>query len=201
MRRLFIALHFAILFSSLIVAVPATAAGEDTPALRQADLAYRIRFPEDEGSHPGFGEEWWYVSGWLDGADGDTLGFQITFFRLLQDHGEDGRSLSEPRQIFIGHVALSDPVQGVALHDQRSAPANSGQAEAREGAMDVRMGDWSLAKEAGGAYVVDFPTRGFTLALRLKPTQPPMLNGDRGYSQKLPTRRWRATTTACRSSQ
>jgi predicted secreted hydrolase len=66
MRRLFIALRLAILFSPLIVAVPATVAGNSTPALRQADPAYRIRFPEDEGSHPGFGEEWWYVSGWLD---------------------------------------------------------------------------------------------------------------------------------------
>jgi predicted secreted hydrolase len=186
MRRLFIALRLAILFSPLIVAMPATVAGNSTPALRQADPAYRIRFPEDEGSHPAFGEEWWYVSGWLDSADGDALGFQITFFRLRRDHGEDGRSLSEPRQIFIGHVALSDPVQGAALHDQRSAPADSGQAEAREGAMDVRMGDWSLAKEASGAYVVDFPARDFTLALRLEPTQSPMLNGDHGYSQKTP---------------
>jgi predicted secreted hydrolase len=50
--------------------------------------------------------------------------------------------------------------------------------------MDVRMGDWSLAKQADGAYIVAFPARGFALALRLEPTQPSMLNGDRGYSQK-----------------
>jgi predicted secreted hydrolase len=50
--------------------------------------------------------------------------------------------------------------------------------------MNVRMGDWSLTKEADGAYAVAFPARGFTLALRLEATQPPMLNGDRGYSQK-----------------
>jgi predicted secreted hydrolase len=186
MRQLFTALRLAVLFGLLTVPVPAPAEGGGTPAVRQADPAYRIRFPEDEGSHPGFGEEWWYVSGWLDGPDGDALGFQITFFRLRQDHGEDGRRLSQPRQIFVGHAALSDPGQGAALHDQRATPADSGQAEAREGAMDVRMGDWSLAKEAGGAYVVAFPASGFTLALRLEPTQPPMLNGDRGYSQKTP---------------
>jgi predicted secreted hydrolase len=186
MRQLFAALRLAILLSLLIVPVPAPAAGGGTPAVRQADPAYRIRFPEDEGSHPGFGGEWWYVSGWLDGPDGHALGFQITFFRLRQDHGENGRSLSQPRQIFVGHAALSDPVQGAALHDQRSASADSGQAEAREGAMDVRMGDWSLTKEAGGAYIIAFPARGFTLALRLEPTQPPMLNGDHGYSQKTP---------------
>ena len=129
------------------------AAGGDTPAVQQADPAYRIRFPEDEGSHPAFGEEWWYISGWLDVPDGDALGFQITFFRLRQDHGEDGRSLSEPRQIFVGHAALSDPVQGAALHDQRVAPANLGQAEAREGAMDVRMGDWSVLPVTGTAWL------------------------------------------------
>jgi predicted secreted hydrolase len=186
MRQLFAGRHLAVVFGLLIVPVPAPAAADSAPAVRQADPAYRIHFPEDEGSHPAFGQEWWYVSGWLDGPGGDALGFQITFFRLRQDHGEDGRSLPEPRQIFVGHAALSDPVQGAALHDQRVAPADSGQAEAREGAMDVRMGDWSLTKDASGAYVIAFPTRGFTLALRLQPTQPPMLNGDRGYSQKTP---------------
>jgi predicted secreted hydrolase len=184
MRQLFQAFRLAALFGLLMVPVPAPAEGHY--AVRQADPAYRIRFPEDEGSHPGFGEEWWYVSGWLDRPDGDPLGFQITFFRLRQDRGEDGRSLSQPRQIFVGHAALSDSTQGAALHDQRVAAADSGQAEAREGAMDVRMGDWSLAKQADGAYIVAFPARGFALALRLAPTQPPMLNGDRGYSQKTP---------------
>lgn len=65
--------------------------------------------------------------------------------------------------------------------------------------MDIRVGDWSMRKEADGAYMVAFPTAAFGLDLRLEPTQPPMLNGNQGYSQKTSIRRWRATTTACRS--
>ena len=42
---------------------------------------HRIEFPRDEGSHPQFRTEWWYLTGWLRTPDGDPLGFQITFFR------------------------------------------------------------------------------------------------------------------------
>lgn len=187
MRQLFAVLRLAVLAGLLIVPVPAPAA-DGGSAVRRADPAYQIRFPEDEGSHPAFGGEWWYISGWLDAAPGHALGFQITFFRFRQDRDKDGRTLAEPRQVLIGHAALSDPAERAALHDQRSAVAGSEQAAAREGAMDVRIGDWSLTREADGTYVVAFPARDFALALRLQPTQPPMLNGDRGYSQKTPDR-------------
>ena len=186
MKKLSVTLRLIALLGLLIVPVAATAAGGVATAVQKADPAYRIRFPEDEGSHPTFGGEWWYITGWLDGPEDEALGFQITFFRFRQDKDEDGRSLPEPRQILVGHAALSDPLQGTALHDQRAAPAEPGRAEAREGAMDVRIDDWSLAKDAGGAYLIAFPTPAFALDLRLEPTQPPMLNGDRGYSQKTP---------------
>src|SRR5687768_13495996 len=42
---------------------------------------YTIELPRDEGSHPQFRTEWWYLTGWLDAEDGKTFGFQVTFFR------------------------------------------------------------------------------------------------------------------------
>jgi predicted secreted hydrolase len=87
--------------------------------------------------------------------------------------------------VLVGHAALSDPRRGIALHDQRGSPLITGRVEAREGRMDIHMDDWSLRKEAG-LYVVSFPAREFALDLRLRPTQPPMLNGERGFSQKGP---------------
>ncbi|MFO1129447.1 MAG: lipocalin-like domain-containing protein [Rhodospirillales bacterium] len=185
MRKLLRALCFLALPGLLLVSLP-DAAAADAPPVQKADPAYQIRFPEDEGSHPGFGGEWWYLSGWLDAADGTTRGFQVTFFRFRQDRDKDGVILPVPAQILVGHAALSDPQQGAALHDQRTAPADLQQTFAREGAMDIRVGDWSMRKEADGAYMVAFPTAAFGLDLRLEPTQPPMLNGNQGYSQKTP---------------
>ena len=45
----------------------------------RADVGYpdvqqgaALRFPVDEGAHPSFRSEWWYVTGWLRDADGAT---------------------------------------------------------------------------------------------------------------------------------
>jgi predicted secreted hydrolase len=81
---------------------------------------YRMRFPHDEGSHPEFRLEWWYVTGWLDEAT-RPLGFQITFFRARPDLKHDNPSAFTPRQIMIAHAALSDPVHGRLIHGKRAA--------------------------------------------------------------------------------
>jgi predicted secreted hydrolase len=167
----------------MLCAVLATAS-EPAPWLK-ADPAYVIRFPRDEGSHPSFGAEWWYITGWLKTSDNQPLGFQITFFRFRKAPGHSDFSSSGEQQVLVGHAALSDPRRDEALHDQREFPLTTARAEAREGGMDIHLDDWSLRKEAG-VYVVSFPTRDFSLDLRLRPTQPPMLNGERGFSQKGP---------------
>ena len=38
---------------------------------------YAVEFPRDEGMHPDFRTEWWYVTGWLERDSGEPLGFQI----------------------------------------------------------------------------------------------------------------------------
>lgn len=66
---------------------------------------YQMRFPRDEGSHPNFRIEWWYITGWLNEAT-DPLGFQVTFFRARPDLKDDNPSAFAPRQILIAHAAL-----------------------------------------------------------------------------------------------
>ena len=39
-------------------------------------------FPDDHGPHPGFRNEWWYVTGNLDGDGGRRYGFELTIFRF-----------------------------------------------------------------------------------------------------------------------
>jgi predicted secreted hydrolase len=85
-----------------------------------------LRFPEDTGSHPAFRTEWWYVTGWLSTANGESLGFQITFFRTKPDIDAGNPSAFTAHQLMIAHCALSDPKRGRLWQDQRIRRAGLG---------------------------------------------------------------------------
>ena len=170
------------------LAIAPLAAG--MPAARAA-VAYpdvmpgrTIRFPDDEGSHPDYRTEWWYVTGWLRDGERD-LGFQVTFFRSRPEGAADNPSAFALKQLLFAHAGLSDPAVGRLLHDERAARAGFGLAEAEVGRTAVWIGDWSLRQE-GGAYRARIPARDFRLDLAFTPTQPPLLNGRDGYSRKGP---------------
>jgi predicted secreted hydrolase len=152
---------------------------------------YRIRFPHDEGSHPLFRTEWWYITGWLHptGAAANrpsqSIGFQITFFRAGLDVDERNPSVFAPRQIIIAHAALSEAGRGRLLHDQKVARTAFALSGADEGRTRVWIDDWSLAKE-DATYRASIPARDFTLSLEFKQSQPPLLQGDEGFSRKGP---------------
>ena len=162
----------------LALAAVATAAFAFDPVT----VGRALRFPEDAGSHPGHRVEWWYVTGHLDSAEG-PLGFQVTFFRVRHKDAEANPSRFSPRQILFAHAALSDPRKDRIAHDQRIARVLPPIVEARVGDTDVRIEDWSLKREAG-TYRTRVVAEGFTLDLAFAPTQPVLLQGDRGFSRK-----------------
>ncbi len=141
-------------------------------------------FPRDAGSHPGHRIEWWYVTGHLDSSRG-PLGFQVTFFRVRNPGAEGNASRFNAGQLLFAHAALADPANGRLLHDQRSARLLEGLVEARVGDTDVRIDDWALVREGSG-YRARVAAEGFTLDLALAPTQPVLLQGERGFSRKGP---------------
>jgi len=143
-----------------------------------------LTFPRDLGAHPGFRIEWWYVTGHLASSDG-PLGFQVTFFRVRNPAAEGNPSRFAPRQLLFAHAALADPARGRLLHGERSARAYDGLAEAKVGETDVRIDDWTLARESG-TYRTRIEADGFALDLVLAPTQPILPEGDRGFSRKGP---------------
>jgi len=159
----------------------------------RADVAYPtvvpgldLQFPRDEGAHPDYRVEWWYVTGWLKDERGETQGFQVTFFRVRTGVAESNPSRFAPKQVIFAHAALADPRQGRLRHAQRSARAGFGLAEAKEGGADVRLDDWSLRESGDGRYRVVVNGDDFTIALDLGARQPPLLQGERGYSRKGP---------------
>lgn len=144
-----------------------------------------LRFPEDEGSHPAFRTEWWYVTGWLTPPGRAAVGFQVTFFRARPEVDARNPSAFTPHQIMIAHAALSDAQRGRLLHDQHVARAAFELAGARSGRTDVWIDDWSLVQD-GSTYRARIPARDFGLDLIFRRTQPPLLQGDQGVSRKGP---------------
>ena len=143
-----------------------------------------LRFPYDEGSHPEFRTEWWYVTGWLDSTP-VPHGFQVTFFRTRPHPETANPSRFAPRHVLIAHAALSDPAQGRLLHEQRGARSGFGLADAAIGETNVWIDDWSLRSGAQG-YSARIEAKEFALDLDMRPTQKPLLQGDRGFSRKGP---------------
>ncbi|MEO8835652.1 MAG: carotenoid 1,2-hydratase [Caldimonas sp.] len=172
------------LFSTL--AAPALAAdpvAEESPAAG-------LRFPADFGAHPGSRIEWWYVTGWLQGA-ARTWGFQITFFRAATGLPGAGASRFAARQLVFAHAAVTDLQARRLRHDQRSARAGFGIAEAAVGDTALVVRDWRLDRHAAGAmsrYATHAASEGagFAFDLVLDATQPVLLQGRGGVSRKGP---------------
>ncbi len=143
-------------------------------------------FPSDHGAHPDYRTEWWYVTGMVQDSAGKPLGFQVTFFRTRPAVDPANRSAFAAKQVLFAHVALSDPAAGRILHDQRAARAGFGVAGAKLGDTDVAIRDWRLARLDDGRFATRISAKGFKLDLTFAQTQPPLLQGQGGYSRKGP---------------
>ena len=145
-----------------------------------------LRFPADHGAHPQFRTEWWYVTGWLRTAAGEDLGFQVTFFRTRPPVDTCNPSRFAARQVLFAHAALSDRATGRLLHDERAARQGFAMAEARTGDADIAIRDWRLWRAPAGRWSARVAADGFALVLDFLPTQPPLPEGQGGYSRKGP---------------
>jgi predicted secreted hydrolase len=153
----------------------------------QVTAGYRIELPRDEGSHPGFRTEWWYVTGWLADESGSPIGFQQTFFRRRPGIDETNPSRFAAKQLLFAHAAISDPRVGKLLRDEKSSRAGFGLADAKEGALDVSIDDWHLRQTGTGTasgYEGSVQAREFSLQLTFQAAQPALLQGDAGFSRK-----------------
>ena len=138
----------------------------------------RFSFPRDHGAHPDFRSEWWYITGWLDGA----VGFQITFFRFRPEVDEANPSAFNPRRILVAHAALADPKVGHLVHEERAARAGFSLADAEESRTGVWIDDWRL-EQAGERYNARIPGRELDFDLSFLARQT-VLQGDGGFSRK-----------------
>lgn len=143
-------------------------------------------FPRDDGAHPGFRIEWWYLTGHLF-ADGRRFGFQSTFFRLAgpPDAPEPNPDFSD-REIHLAHMAVTDVATGRFWHEAWLNRAGW-DAHAAVGTLDVVNGPWSLRLSTGHppSLVVHGSVQAeASFDLTWTPDKPLVVFGENGVSRK-----------------
>ncbi len=156
-----------------------------------------FEFPRDHGPHPEFRQEWWYLTGNLDGAGGERFGFELTFFRvaLLPPLRPPAPSAGKPpaapvsawraREIYVAHFAVTDVARRRFRFEQRFSRAALGLAGAGGVPLRVWLDDWALTiAPADGPWTLHAGQPGYELDLALEPQSAPVLNGAAGLSRK-----------------
>jgi predicted secreted hydrolase len=167
--------------------VSATLHQADTAGFERATAVRSFQFPADHGPHPDFRDEWWYVTGNLEGPEGRRFGFQITFFRHgLQRGKRPGASHWAGQDAWMAHFALTDVAGQRYTSFQRISREAVGLAGAQAEPFKVWLDDWSIEGSRDGGFPWHFRAQqdGVALDLELDPGKPPVLQGDRGLSQK-----------------
>ncbi|MCY1034004.1 carotenoid 1,2-hydratase [Corallococcus sp. BB11-1] len=148
-----------------------------------------FRFPEDHGPHPDFRTEWWYWTGNLETEDGRAFGYQFTLFRSALSPGKQDRdSAWGTRQVFMGHFTVTDVSAGRFHVTERFSRAALGLAGSEGAPFHVWLQDWDVRSEGAGTWPMRLRAQGDGVALDLVMDEgkPPVLQGDRGLSQKGP---------------
>jgi len=165
------------------------------PRVHTAPLPHTaLVFPRDAGAHPDYAIEWWYITGYaLDENAKAAFGFQVTFFRSRIPRTQAMQSSLAARQLVFAHAALTD-VKGRKLwHDQRMARSSGAEPKVNPNDSawtstedtNIQLRDWSLARQ-GTDLQARITARDFSIAVTLAASQPVLLQGDRGLSQKGP---------------
>lgn len=148
-----------------------------------------LSFPDDHGSHPDYQTEWWYYTGNLETASGRHFGYQLTFFRRALLPASE-RTLRESAwatdQIYMGHFALTDVREREFNAFERLARGSAGLAGVESAPFAVWLEDWQVREVKPGVYNLAASQDGLGLDLTLTDVKGPILQGDRGYSQKGP---------------
>ena len=145
-------------------------------------------FPADHGPHPEYRNEWWYVTGNLDGDNARRFGFELTFFRFaLTPFQPEPDSNWRTNQVYIAHFALTDADRERFFVAERFSRGGAGLAGANAAPFEVWIDDWEISA-AGDASEGHWRLRAndaqFGIDVTLDPAKAPVLNGIEGLSQK-----------------
>ncbi|MBS1212480.1 MAG: hydrolase [Proteobacteria bacterium] len=161
----------------------------DTGGFERAEAPWAFRFPADHGPHPDFRDEWWYLTGNLDGPVSQRFGFQITFFRHGLKRGMPQRASAwGGNEVYMAHFAVTDAAQRRFTSLQRISRTGPGLAGTRAEPFKVWVENWFLEARLSGGFPWQFRAEqeGVALDLKLTPLKPVILHGERGLARKGP---------------
>jgi predicted secreted hydrolase len=163
---------------------------------REARAGYRFEFPRDHASHPDFKIEWWYYTGNVSAADGRRFGYQVTFFRVGIDHTPQNPSKWAVRDLYMTHLAISDPKGQRYRYAQKLTRGGPGLAGARDDTYYTWNENWSAGigrqqsaisnqqSAIGSQHVIKAMDKNAGVDLVLDEGKPPAINGINGINQK-----------------
>jgi predicted secreted hydrolase len=144
---------------------------------------YRFEFPRDYFSHPAYQTEWWYYTGNLQSADGQQLGFELTFFRQGVRHDDTKSSSWDLNDIYFAHFAISDLSGQHFFYTERVNRAGPGIAGASAESKEVWNGNWRVLFAPHQEHLTALAAN-YALKLSLTPQKPPVIHGENGISRK-----------------
>ncbi|MCL4503072.1 MAG: carotenoid 1,2-hydratase [Deltaproteobacteria bacterium] len=166
----------------LVIFLPTGAWAQD--AFKKPAPGRVWQFPADHGSHPEYKTEWWYWVGHLTSREGETFGYQLTFFRVaLIRPAPEARSAWRLNTVYFAHLAISDPKLRRLHFREKAGREALGLSGAEVGHLRVWIDDWQ-AEQAGQAMHLQAKDEGLALDLLLTPLKPPALHGEDGFSRK-----------------
>jgi predicted secreted hydrolase len=170
-------------------AAPVASVGFNAPLAPGADWlnampGYRFAFPRDHASHPAYKIEWWYYTGNLQTAAGRRFGYQVTFFRVGVDIAPINPSRWAVRDLFMTHLAFSDPSGQRYRFEERLNRGGPGLAGADTDRYHVWNDDWTASLDTRGRHVIRATGAAGAIDLVLDEGKGPAINGIDGISQK-----------------
>jgi predicted secreted hydrolase len=163
------------------------ASGANSAGFARATAPRPFVFPRDHGAHPEYAVEWWYYTGNLDTPDGRHFGFQLTFFRsALAPTAPARESAWAATNIYMAHFAVTDVAAGQFHAFDRFSRGAAGLAGATGEPYRIWLESWSAEGSAPASTTMRLRAAqdGVAIDLALANAQPPLLQGDRGLSQK-----------------
>jgi len=135
--------------------------------------AVAVALPEDDGPHA-YDVEWWYYTGHLGDGQGNSWGFEFTFFKL------------EPGVVplYLGNFAITDHQRGTFVYAERPG---TNQLQHPPDGFAIQVGDWLLQGGAGSDHIEashDDVQQGlsYSLTIDLSALKEPVLHGRDGIT-------------------
>ncbi len=180
----FLRLRILVLFFALGWSLPPGQAFADSQQqIRHALTGYQFQFPRDLYAHNDYRIEWWYLTGELEGDDGNQYGYHTVFIRVslqslkaLQARKPSG-SQWENDHLYFANCAVSDFKNKSFHFFERLNRQGPGLAGAREDRLEVWNENWKLIEGEKGFHVEVMEQKtGFDL--KLVPQKNPVIHGN-----------------------